>query len=686
MNLTAFTRMKERQGWAGLIVEMSCLSWVWLIGVWTLLCNAVVLHQGTFETLLQFSAIALILAVVGFFLSFQAVIPDSFPLAQDSAEPSKPQLGKDLALPLAIAVILVIIYGITDNFVLFWSLSTLGLGVAYGQILSKDPEKFVLKSPKIVSWEWLLGLAALAIIATAIVHRTHGDDAFYLNLMVAALDRPDRPLMVHDAMHGLPNLPLLLPVYRVHSVELLAAVISQITGISHLWVRNFWQPLAIAPLVIFASALFFRVITPRNWLSVTTVTTFLLIVFTASAAGLGNFSLARLQQGKPLFVAILVPLIIVYTLRYLTAPSAWKWTILSLANIAAVGCSSTALYAAPLTVLLATCGYWTPTQKATWRSVSVLTTAAYPLAIALLFITQVKTSSPNMSDPNFEAIVNNDFELQLNHGMGGYIFWVATLATWAVLSDLNMRRFLLGIIFAFMLIFMNPFLQEFLAVNLTGIPTFRRLWWVIPRHLLLGILLNFPLLTYPFSKYQKQVKLTFYALVFTALIVLSTALAPNSSSPQIDFNRIQYRFSPQPKLPQEKLDLINRIQAKVPPGSYVLAPASPVGEEVAGDELARWMIVLRTPLYPIVVTESYLQVTNFFPEAEANQRRILSQYISGVNRPPNAPQVLQSAISELSIKAVIVPLTNPWEPEINAILSSLGFQVSIIDHYALWIL
>ncbi|MBP0014813.1 MAG: hypothetical protein J7545_12330 [Roseofilum sp. SBFL] len=685
MNFTNFTRMKERQGWAGLIVEVSCLSWVWLIGVWTLLCNAMVLRQATFETLLPFSAIALILAIVGFFLSFHTVIPDSFSLAKDRAEPPKPQLGKDLALPLGIAVILVIIYGITDNFVLFWSLATLGLAISYGQLLRKSRENFVLKSPTVVSWEWLLGLGALAIIATAIVHRTHGDDAFYLNLIVAALDRPDRPLMVQDTMHGVPNVPLLLPVYRVHSVELLAAVISQITGISHLWVRNFWQPLAIAPLVVFASALFFRAIVPRHWLSVTTVTTFLLVILT-TAAGLGNFSLARLQQGKPLFVAILVPLIIVYTLRYLTAPSAWKWMILTFANIAAVGCSSTALYAAPLTVLLATCGYWTPTSKATWRSVSVLTTCAYPLAIALLFITQVKTSSPNMSNLNFEAIINNDFVLHLKHGMGGYFFWVATLVSWAVLTDLNLRRFLLGAILTFMLLFMNPFLQEFWAVNLTGVPTFRRLWWVIPRHLLLGILLSFPLISSSFSDYQKQAKITLYAFVSTALIVLATSISPNSYSPKIDFNRIQYRFPPQPKLPQERLDLINRIQAKVPPGSYVLAPASPVGKEVAGDELARWMIVPRTPLYPIVVTESYLNVTNFFPESESQQRRILSQYISGVNRPSNAPQVLQSSIPQLSIKAAIVPLSNPWEPEINAILSSLGFQVTIIDHYALWML
>jgi len=686
MSFTDFTRMKPTQGWAGLIVETSCLGWVWLLGVWTLLCNGVVLRQGTFETLLRLSPLAVILAIAGLIVSFNRVTPaPSLPERPPKHLP-QPQIWQEVALPLGIAVILVILYGMTDNFVLFWSLATLGLGVSYLRLLRRSSGEITLSRPASASWQWLLGLGAIAVIATATIHRIHADDAFYLNLMVAALDRPDRPLMVQDSMHGLPDLPLLLPVYRVHSIELLAAVISQVTGISHLLVRNFWQPLAVAPLVIFASAVFLRVITPRHWLTITTVVTLLVIIFTSTAAGLGNFSLGRLQQGKPLFVAIMVPLIIVYTLRYLTMPSPWRWVILCLANIAAVGCTSTALYASPLTVFLTTCGYWHPTGKATRRSLVALTCSAYPLAIALLFVKQVKQSSPNISNPEFVAIVNNDFVLQLHHGMGGYFFWVAVLASWAVLGDRSIRRFLLGMILAFMLLFMNPFLQEFWAVNLTGVPTFRRLWWVIPRHLLLAILLSFPLLYYAFYQYQRQVKLQFCAVVATAIIVLSPSLAPNRYSPQIDFNRIQYRFPPQPKLPNERLDIISRIEAKITPGSYVLAPGAPVGEEVTGDEFARWMIVNRHPLYPIIITEGYLQITNFFSPSEVERRRRLSQYISGVNRLPNDPQLLQESIPELSIQAVIIPLSNPWEAEINAILSSVGFEVNVVDRYAVWVL
>ncbi len=681
MSFIDFTKIRHTHGWAGLIVETVCLGWVWFLGIWTLCCHQVVLRQAAFESLWPLLPIAIILAIAGFAITVSegCTYPDHHPEESLSLSPA------GIALPLAVAVILVILYGITNNFMLFWSSTTVALALAYWQLMRQGAPSIKLYLPASGSWQALLGLGIIAIIATAVIHRTHGDDAFYLNLIVAALDHPDQPLMLHDRMHGLPNLPLLLPVYRIHSLELLAAAVTQITGISHLWVRNFWQPLAIAPLVIFASALFFRVFVPRHWLTLTSINTILLVVLT-TAAGLGNFSFGRLQQGKPIFVAILVPLIIVYTLRYLTAPTIERWLILIVANIAAVGASSTALYAAPLTVCLTACGYWYPTREATTRSALAMTTGFYPLGLALMFMLQVKESSPNMTNLEFEAIANNDFVLQLHHGAGGYFFWVAVLSSWAVFQDSSRRRFFLGIILAFMLGFMNPYLQEFWAVNLTGVPTFARLWWVIPRHLLLTLILSFPLLYYPFVRYEKQVKLLGCGLAATGLIILSGSLSPNLHSPQIDFNRIQYRFPPQPKLPNERLDLIRRIQAKIPAGSYILVPAAPVGKEVAGDELARWMIVDRQPLYPIVVTESYLQVTNFFSEPEAQRRRWLSQYISGTYRTPNGPELLEQSVAELSIKGVIVPLSNPWEPEIDKILSALGFRMTVIDDYALWIL
>ena len=64
-------------------------------------------------------------------------------------------------------------------------------------------------------------VAAAGVILMLISHRPDADDAFYVNVAVAAADVPGRALLSADTMHGIPGLPLYLPVYRVHSYELL---------------------------------------------------------------------------------------------------------------------------------------------------------------------------------------------------------------------------------------------------------------------------------------------------------------------------------------------------------------------------------------------------------------------------------------------------------------------------------
>lgn len=259
---------------------------------------------------------------------------------------------------------------------------------------------------------------------------------------------------------------------------MLAAVVSQATGISHLIVRNLLQPAIIAPFVVCASALLLRQLTPRHWLSITAATTLLLIIFTVSV-GLGNTSFGRLQQGKPLFVSILVPIIITYTIRCFTKPCWWRWGILAMAQIAAVGCTSTALYAAPITTVLTLAGCWYPTRNNTLKAMITVSTVFYPLLLSLIFLFKVKSNSPFLRATQF-GVWDNDPELQLQHGLLAYLFWIAVLASWAVFEQSGSRRLILGMVTAFMVFFFNPFLKEFWAVNLTGVPTFRRLWWTIP--------------------------------------------------------------------------------------------------------------------------------------------------------------------------------------------------------------
>ena len=66
---------------------------------------------------------------------------------------------------------------------------------------------------------WLL--AATVVVVTLISHRPDTDDAFYVDVAVATADIPQLALLSVDTMHGIPDLPLHLPVYRVDSYELM---------------------------------------------------------------------------------------------------------------------------------------------------------------------------------------------------------------------------------------------------------------------------------------------------------------------------------------------------------------------------------------------------------------------------------------------------------------------------------
>lgn len=176
-------------------------------------------------------------------------------------------------------------------------------------------------------------------------------------------------------------------------------------------------------------------------------------------------------------------------------------------------------------------------------------------------------------------------------------------------------------------------------------------------------------------------------MLTTAIIILAANAAPNQYSPRIDYNRsLSYKWPPEPKLPTERLEVIAKIMATIPPRSYLLAPASPVGNsEVDGEELARWCIVYRNHPYPIVVTEPYLDIlVKFFGAKEVARRKELSQYISGVHRTEVSAQILLQSIAELNINAVVVPLENPWKEEIKQVLLSLGLKAENIGKYQIW--
>ena len=87
-----------------------------------------------------------------------------------------------------------------------------------------------------------------------------------MNLAVTAADHPAQPLLAHDSLHGVAGIEMSLPVYRVHSLELLVAGLSRLTGRPVLDVAHLWLPALAALLIPLAYARLFRLLIPERWL------------------------------------------------------------------------------------------------------------------------------------------------------------------------------------------------------------------------------------------------------------------------------------------------------------------------------------------------------------------------------------------------------------------------------------
>jgi hypothetical protein len=132
---------------------------------------------------------------------------------------------------LAAALVTAVSFAARPDVLRLWWSSVIVLGLAAAVYCLRETPQIVAAERGHWSEMLLWMLAAAAVVVTLISHRPDDDDAFYVNVAAAAADAPGRALLSEDTMHGIPGLPLHLPIYRVHSYELFNGAVSYLTGI-----------------------------------------------------------------------------------------------------------------------------------------------------------------------------------------------------------------------------------------------------------------------------------------------------------------------------------------------------------------------------------------------------------------------------------------------------------------------
>ncbi|MEO5333525.1 MAG: DUF6077 domain-containing protein [Magnetococcus sp. YQC-5] len=696
-----------------------------LIGMalWTLLAHAVgFLWHGPFVHL---SFASWLIPVVGYYVYRLIARPVSPP---DPVSCSDSSLQSCDWQQFGIAVALVAMYEFSDVYFpasrlyLFWGMAMLFLGRAW--FLTRKRES-IPPLPLIMtrSDAILFGLTVAGVVCvTLFAHRPDPDDQYYSNLAVMTLDHPDRPLLSWNNMIWSQKTITWMPVDRLPSYELLVALVASWFHVEPIAISHLFFSPVFAALTVLAQSLLLRYWMPGHWLAVLLVEIFLLLALGGETrAGYGIFAFVQLHFGKSFLFSAILPLLVLFGLRFMHTGSRRDWLLLVVTQIAGLGCSSSALFLAPVAAGLGLAANWRMDWTTTKRLLVGVTSSFYLLFMGLSMMMAMTQAMDSISWVPFT--IDNNFSKVFGSGTHLWLYMLAMIGAWTLMTDPALRRTLLGLSFVFVGIFFNPFLYPLFSQYLTGTLTTWRLYFTIPMpamasllllslvaawnrdrrpvapfFIFISVVLLLILSTFsqwrmfwsqPFSLAVSALLILFFTLLtsrFRSAITLLTLIALLACLSHFSTQQMTKRTTiasprtqlhwPSIKADQPAFTVARHTVQWAPAGKSALVPM----------DIATWIPTLRHNPLLVATSIGYLEQVQSWLEPRSIERRLaLLDYISGVKRLDDATGQLSEAIDFYKIGIIVVHHANPWISEIEAIVSTLGFQKSAQDGYLYWV-
>lgn len=288
----------------------------------------------------SWAGLATVLAVV------PAGVLAARPGRADPVPAAPPPRGASRLLPVnaAAGVAAAVLFAFTDvPWVVVWSLWLVAAGCAV--VASADRSAEVRAA--VGGWEvaivaaWAVALALLALL----LRGADADDAYYVHLASWVAAHGEFPL--RDVAYSDQVFPALYfpPVF---SFEALAGVVANAAHVSAPSVVYLAVPPVSGVLIVLA---FWRLL--RAWRvrarSAALTVAFVFLLFDAPEhLTYGSFFVARVWQGKVLFLVILVPLLLALLQEYAAGGGRRRLLLLFAAGVAAVGLTSSAIFVVPV--------------------------------------------------------------------------------------------------------------------------------------------------------------------------------------------------------------------------------------------------------------------------------------------------------------------------------------------------
>ncbi|HLR93213.1 MAG TPA: DUF6077 domain-containing protein [Jiangellaceae bacterium] len=327
---------------------------------------------------------------------------------------------------------------------------------------------------------WALALAVLSVFTIW----PNPDDLYYVNLAQAVVDYgafPLRDTIFSDLGYPMSSWP------PVASYDALAGTLAWITGVHAASVVY----IVVPPVATFLSVLaLWRLL--GTWrvravgVALSLALVFLLFDGGAGYAAPGNLFLIRIWQGKVILLCLLVPILLVYALRYVDRPSRARAGWLFAGGVAATGLSTSAMFLVPLLAV----GGAAPlvSRRPRQALLGFVAMSAYPLAAGVATLLVGGRSADLFDTRELHRFDPSWFGPEIFRTGPLAVIAVLAVLTGALLVPHRAARVTTGVLVFITGVTFIPGFTEF-AYDLVGLgPTLWRVSWVATIAALVGVL------------------------------------------------------------------------------------------------------------------------------------------------------------------------------------------------------
>ncbi len=487
----------------------------------------------------------------------------------------------------------------------------------------------------------LLVIIFIAVSVVLFTHRSDLDDSSFIQIATQTLANSNRAPLSFDSSLGYILESFRFAPYRVSSYETFVAFVCDFLHISIYSTYYLLFPAITATLTVLTAFIFSRWFFPSNTLAVVATAIFMIVMLAWGEThfAYGNRVFVRLFQGKGLIIALTTPFAVLAGLMLTNRPSYYVAGILALANICAIGASSSGLIMTIFTSIIVLVLAINRDFKVVARTWALVAAAMiYPVTLAA-WLKFGNKSLLSMSDIGTYLPINASLGLSMRESalmiglLLGFLLFIR--------GPNKSYPLIITAIFSFII---SPWFSEIVS-SMTSRNMSWRLAWAAPLPLLFSVALasgfGLKMQTKPLTLNNK----IFYFGIKIAIISLFLVFIFSYRWVSSSDNNLSWRF-PAAKLPNE-FYVTSEIADKI-------RTLDTSGQVLAHRDIAAWLPLTLPNVRLVMPGHTYpIQLQTILPKYEFDSRMALFNEINGG---AIGSAVFSKLISELNVTLIIIPI------------------------------